>query len=311
MLVTFVFPFFRQKQNNTFLFFSWALPSMNVVSKWMFFLPKKEKKKKEKKKILPTTYVYLCTPFFWNGRNFSEQQYFMGAVSSWFLSFCFDILCLYFLLCFIQPWFHPLLIFFSSTSFFLSLHFRPILLSSRFPSLVPFIFFFTLWLHRRTMRGEGGGYQMAIKKRLHAYFYAFYTSKCIILTKLRVLNLSQHLRSTYQTLDLHLEQNSFFLLLVLHRCIFFYNLIIIKARLCLKKYKTHEIKTVLVTGELFKLITQIVCVMFCFPILPLYIEFIIFMFSATKWTKVYFFAYFLKNPIACAKIYLIFSFPRR
>ena len=50
-------------------------PTSHITDLTRFFCLKRKKKKKEKKKILPTTYVYLCTPFFWNGRNFSEQQY--------------------------------------------------------------------------------------------------------------------------------------------------------------------------------------------------------------------------------------------
>ena len=52
---------------STFFFFSWALPLMNVVSKWMFFFPKK----KEKKKILHTAYV---PPFFWMGETFQNSN---------------------------------------------------------------------------------------------------------------------------------------------------------------------------------------------------------------------------------------------
>ena len=137
--------------------------------------------------------------------------------------FFFVLFCLSFILCLFLYLQHR----------FSSLHFRTIFLSFRFHSLISFIFLFTLCLPRRN--GERGCYQMDIQKRLPAYFYAFYTSKSIVLTKLRVLNLSQHLRSTYQSLDLHLEQISFSLLFVLDHCIFFYNLIIIKTRLCLEK----------------------------------------------------------------------------
>ena len=114
------------------------------------------------------------------------------------------------------------------SSFACFLPFNIVFLVSSFPpysSIFPFSFFGSFYILLYTLitpsHNEGeGGYQMAIKKRLPAYFYAFYTSKSIVLTKLRVLNLSQHLRSTIQTLDLHLEQICFFLLLVLHRIFF-------------------------------------------------------------------------------------------
>ena len=73
LLVTFVFPFFRQKQNNTF-FFSWAFPSMNAVSKCMFFLPKKEKKKKKKRKsCLRPMHTYV-PPFLGMGETFRNSN---------------------------------------------------------------------------------------------------------------------------------------------------------------------------------------------------------------------------------------------
>ena len=120
--------------------------------------------------------------------------------------------------------------FFPSSIVFLLSSFSP------YSSIFPFSFFDFIYvlLYALLTLGEGG-YQMDIQKRLPAYFYAFYTSKSIVLTKLRVLNLSQHLRSMYQSLNLHLEQISLSLLFVLDRCIFFYNLIIMKTRLCLEK----------------------------------------------------------------------------